>query len=131
MANKQITLTGQGPVFYMNRVRVPIETGISISETELRSCLLKARELHGLGSEVTPGPSGFTLEDAISNMSRLLSDNPGDVMDWLDNRKPLDSEEFYNLMQVYRHTPIGDQEAAVKAFEDVKTFVKNKFSLRV
>lgn len=34
----------------------------------------------------------------------------------------LDQEDFYNLMQAYRHA--GDQ-GVVKAFEAVKTFIRN------
>jgi hypothetical protein len=36
----------------------------------------------------------------------------------------LDSQEFYELMQAYRHTRIADQDAAVAAFEAVKSFVR-------
>lgn len=36
----------------------------------------------------------------------------------------LDSEEFYNLMQDYRHTPIQDQYGIVKAFEAVKNGIR-------
>jgi predicted metal-binding protein len=34
-----------------------------------------------------------------------------------------ESEEFYNLMQVYCHTPIYNQKQVVKAFEDVKQYI--------
>jgi hypothetical protein len=32
----------------------------------------------------------------------------------------LESEEFYNLMNQYRHTPINQQQMVVEAFEKVK-----------
>lgn len=35
--------------------------------------------------------------------------------EWLDH-----SEDFYNLMQIYRHTPVGYQADTLKAFEAVK-----------
>jgi hypothetical protein len=36
----------------------------------------------------------------------------------------LDNQEFYELMQAYRHAGIADQDAAVAAFEAVKSFVR-------
>jgi hypothetical protein len=36
----------------------------------------------------------------------------------------LESQEFYELMQAYRHAGIADQDAAVAAFEAVKSFVR-------
>ena len=35
-------------------------------------------------------------------------------------KKYLDSEDFYNLMQTYRHTKVMDQQLVVDAFETVK-----------
>ena len=35
----------------------------------------------------------------------------------------LNSAEFYNLMQVYRHQPIGKQDRVIEAFEAVKTAI--------
>jgi len=34
-----------------------------------------------------------------------------------------DAEVFYNLMQIYRHSPIADQAAVIVAFEAVKQYV--------
>ena len=33
-------------------------------------------------------------------------------------------EEFYNLMQTYRHTPITEQKATTQAYEAIKTFIR-------
>lgn len=38
----------------------------------------------------------------------------------------LDAQEFYELMQAYRHTDIASQNAVVKAFEAVKAHVRAK-----
>lgn len=37
---------------------------------------------------------------------------------------PLESEEFYNLMQRYRHFPIERQDLVIAAFEDVKAWIR-------
>lgn len=36
----------------------------------------------------------------------------------------LESQEFYELMQAYRHAPILDQAAVIKAFENVKATIR-------
>lgn len=36
----------------------------------------------------------------------------------------LESPEFYELMQAYRHTPVWDQPATIAAFEAVKAFIR-------
>lgn len=41
----------------------------------------------------------------------------------------IDSEDFYNLMQAYRHAPFVDQAAVSKAFEDVKFAIKREMDL--
>lgn len=38
--------------------------------------------------------------------------------DWLD------SEEFYNLMQEYRHAPVENQILVGIAFQKVKTYIR-------
>ena len=35
----------------------------------------------------------------------------------------LDSKEFYELMQMYRHTPVSYPAMVVQAFEDVKSYI--------
>jgi len=35
----------------------------------------------------------------------------------------LNSAEFYNLMQAYRHQPLGKNDWVVEAFEAVKTAI--------
>ena len=37
----------------------------------------------------------------------------------------LDEQEFYELMQAYRHAPVADQEAVLKAFEAVKQAIRD------
>lgn len=37
----------------------------------------------------------------------------------------LDSQEFYEVMQQYRHCNMDNQEAVVKAFENVKTWIRD------
>ena len=39
----------------------------------------------------------------------------------------LDSEEFFNLMQAYRHAQIYEQEKVMAAFDNVKSYVRNNF----
>jgi hypothetical protein len=36
----------------------------------------------------------------------------------------LESEEFYNAMQAYRHAPIDGQERVIECFEKVKSMVR-------
>lgn len=38
----------------------------------------------------------------------------------------LDTQEFYELMQAYRHTPLTNQSATADAFEDVKRFLRKE-----
>lgn len=40
------------------------------------------------------------------------------VLDWPE------SEEFYNLMQAYRHAPMEDQQAVVDAYRAVKDYLR-------
>ena len=35
----------------------------------------------------------------------------------------IESEEFYNLMQNYRHTPLVNQKMVVDAYEKVKKYI--------
>lgn len=39
-------------------------------------------------------------------------------------RDEFDTEEFYNLMQNYRHAPLADQQMTIEAFEAVKAFAR-------
>lgn len=38
----------------------------------------------------------------------------------------LDSQEFYELMQAYRHAPLQDRTAAANAYESVKNFIREE-----
>ena len=40
-----------------------------------------------------------------------------------DIHEYLDSEEFFNLMQIYRHTPVRYPAEVIEAFENVKSFI--------
>jgi hypothetical protein len=37
-----------------------------------------------------------------------------------------ESEEFYELMQAYRHRPIGDFAGVIETFEAVKAFIRRR-----
>jgi len=39
------------------------------------------------------------------------------------NKELLESEEFYSLMQAYRHAPINNQAGVTQAYEDVKKYL--------
>jgi len=39
----------------------------------------------------------------------------------------LDTEEFYELMQQYRHCRMANQDLVTERFEKVKTFIRNNF----
>lgn len=39
----------------------------------------------------------------------------------------LDSKEFYDLMQIYRHMPVEKQDAVCKAYDDVKKYIQRFF----
>ena len=40
-----------------------------------------------------------------------------------DIQEYLDSEEFYNLMQMYRHTPVSQPADVIEAYENVKSYI--------
>lgn len=56
---------------------------------------------------------GYTTEDAIELMAECRRS--------LEER--LNRQAFYELMQTYRLTPIGDQAGVTSAFEAVKIFI--------
>ncbi len=60
------------------------------------------------------------LEQAlgVAKEARVVSDADNFTEDWLD------SEEFYNLMQLYRHCPFSDQRAAQTTFELVQASIR-------
>ena len=39
--------------------------------------------------------------------------------------REFDTKEFYDLMQWYRHSPITDQDATYKSYEEVKKYIEN------
>jgi hypothetical protein len=42
----------------------------------------------------------------------------------------LDDEEFYGLMQIYRHTPLTNQKYTIDAFENIKKFINDNFIVK-
>ena len=42
----------------------------------------------------------------------------------------LDNDEFFELMQQYRHTRPTNQDLVIKRFEDVKEFIREHFTER-
>lgn len=38
----------------------------------------------------------------------------------------VDSQEFYELMQIYRHSKLADQSKVIESFENVKNFIKQQ-----
>jgi len=42
----------------------------------------------------------------------------------------LETQEFYDLMQAYRMMPITRQELVIKAYENVKKFIRKNYNER-
>lgn len=47
-----------------------------------------------------------------------------------DKARGIESREFYELMQSYRHMPSANQTATIAAFEAVKKFIHEHYELR-
>ncbi len=45
-------------------------------------------------------------------------------------KDPLDFEEFYNLMQIYRHQSITNQTLVSESFNDIKNYIRDNFILK-
>ena len=43
------------------------------------------------------------------------------------NSEVLDSQDFYEIMQRYRHSPITEQHNVIKAFNEVKQIIRDKY----
>ena len=43
------------------------------------------------------------------------------------NSEVLDSQDFYEIMQRYRHSPISEQHSVIKAFNEVKQFIRDNY----
>ena len=43
------------------------------------------------------------------------------------NSEALDSQDFYEVMQCYRHSPMAEQHNIVRAFEDVKQWIRDNY----
>jgi len=39
----------------------------------------------------------------------------------------LDDIDFYELCNIYRHMPLGNQKKTTEAFEDIKKFIRENF----
>lgn len=46
-------------------------------------------------------------------------------------RDVLDTEEFYDLMQAYRHADVADQSKVCDCYEEVKTYILNQHATLV
>jgi hypothetical protein len=65
------------------------------------------------------GPSySYLGADVMKQNDRSITKEWLDYFDWPE------SEEFYNLMQAYRHAPMEDQKAVVDAYEAVKEYLR-------
>jgi hypothetical protein len=40
----------------------------------------------------------------------------------------LDYQDFYEIMQTYRHTPMTEQDKLVNAFEDLKKWIRENYA---
>lgn len=40
----------------------------------------------------------------------------------------LEDQEFFELMQAYRHVPLQNQKAVVETYEAVKEYIRTKFT---
>lgn len=63
-----------------------------------------------------------------ADVARLAKENGRHVGSQMRLQVRLESQEFFDLMQQYRFTPVYDQEAVTAAFEAVKAFVVGSFS---
>lgn len=43
----------------------------------------------------------------------------------------LDEQDFYEVCQQYRHTPVDRPQDVIKAFEDLKAFIIEKVTVRL
>ena len=43
------------------------------------------------------------------------------------NEDPLNTQEFYELMQTYRHSPMTNQEEVIKNFENIKIWIRKNY----
>ena len=43
------------------------------------------------------------------------------------NSEILDSKDFYEVMQSYRHSPMTEQHNVIKAFNEVKQWIKDNY----
>lgn len=59
------------------------------------------------------GIMGYTEEDVVDVVVEVR----------LELEERLDSEEFYGLMQAYRHVPVTNQAEATSCFRKVKEFI--------
>ena len=48
----------------------------------------------------------------------------------MEKKDNVECEEFYNLMQIYRHSPITKQEETVVAYENVKEYIERLLKRR-
>ena len=78
-------------------------------------------------------PAGYVRKYALEHLSNRQNHTTIDSYPRTDDDIALytapdvnwpENEEFYNLMQAYRHAPMEDQKAVVDAYEAVKEYLR-------
>jgi hypothetical protein len=76
---------------------------------------------------VTPSETDGTIENAQETARTFAPALPPPV-EPPPQDDALDSEEFYNLMQTYRHTPPTQQGQLVYLYDDIKRFIRKRLA---
>lgn len=69
--------------------------------------------------------------EGLCNSAKCEAEHCKSLAPRAGERDALDDQEFYELMQAYRHAGIADQDQAVAAFEAVKAYVRNQHTTLV
>lgn len=70
-------------------------------------------------------PTKSEAQEAVTRAEEALRDNPKVYEDHLSKSEDVESREFYELMQLYRHAPLGEQKAVTGAYEAVKSYISS------
>jgi cysteinyl-tRNA synthetase len=57
-----------------------------------------------------------------------MSDSPLPFKRKRMNENPFETEEFYELMQRYRHSPMANQTIVMTAYQEVQTYCKKQLA---
>ena len=79
-----------------------------------------------------PFSSEIQLLQAELSVTQKKYDEALKILEYLekinsDNSEVLDSQDFYEVMQRYRHSPISEQHNVIKAFNEVKQFIRDNY----